>query len=76
MYLLCVLEKGETQNIRKESHKTQLANQFSAENVDSCVVSLIHTGYSSPTRQGREELREPTCLPLDCVLSGGGGGDT
>lgn len=66
-------KKGETQNKRKEWHKTHLAKEFSAENVDSCFVSLIHTGYWSPTRQGREELREPTCLPLDCVLSGGRG---
>lgn len=28
----------------------------------------------SPTRQSGDELIEPTWLPLDCVLSGGGAG--
>lgn len=52
------------------------------DNIYRCVICLSFAScliphqtwidLSSP-RQGRDELKEPTCLPLDCVLSGGRG---
>lgn len=66
----------ETPNKRKAWHTTRLANQFLAKSVIACFVHLIHSAWVQTnslegTGQGREDLKQPTCLPLNCVLSAG-----
>lgn len=58
----------------KNCIKTKWGNWSQVLCVYSCSICFIHAPWvwtSSPegTRQGKEELREPTCLPLDCVLA-------